>query len=423
MRSFPYFPLEQGQVWVARVRSFTWAQHLGAATVQRVFDLPASGRRTLLAAGVAAAVSASFNAPLAGVLFAHEVILAHYSFRAMVPIVIASVGAAVVARLHFGNFPAFILPEYQITSYWEFPAFALLGLTCALVAILLQFAIMGTERAWGSFDLPLWLRGAIGGAVVGAIGIVFPQVLGVGYEATDQALSQQLGLGLMLALIVAKTAATSVSLSSRLVGGVFSPSLYLGAMTGASFGIVATAAFPDASSTYGLYAILGMGAVAAAVLGAPLSTTLIVFELTGGFAMAIALLLTVSICVGLSQAVLGQSFFHWQLGKRGVFLHEGPHQLIVQSLHVKDFMEPLADGDDVELKQSEDGREGAEMPPCLMPEDTLERALRIFNVTGLARVAVVNATEPSEVVGWASKVGALNAFNEALIAANIEEHR
>ncbi|MGE0855126.1 MAG: chloride channel protein, partial [Hyphomicrobiaceae bacterium] len=167
--------------------------HFGATIaswLEERFALSAASRRSLLASGVGAAVAASFNAPIAGVLFAHEVILGHYALRAFVPIVIASVTGAAISRFHLGNFPAFRIPEYQITSYLEFPAFALLGITCALVAILFQFAIMATERVIWHFEMPLWLRTGLGGLAVGLIALVFPQVLGVGYETTDKALYQ-----------------------------------------------------------------------------------------------------------------------------------------------------------------------------------------------------------------------------------------
>ncbi len=402
--------------------------HLGAtiaSLLEDKFKLSAGARRTLLACGVAAGVSASFNAPIAGVLFAHEVILSHYAFRALVPTIIASVVGAVIARIHLGNFPAFIIPEYQITSYLEFPAFALLGVTCAVVAILFEIILMATERFTWRFEMPLWLRTGLGGFLVGCIGLVFPQVLGVGYETTDQALFQTLPLWLLLSLIVAKTAATAISLACRFAGGIFSPTLYLGAMTGAAFGIMATSVFPEVGSSHGLYAILGMGAVAAAVLGAPLSTTMIVFELTTGYAMTIALLLTVSISVGLTQAVLGHSLFHWQLGKRGLFLTEGPHQTIMRRLKVGDFMVALADGDNDRMPVADAGASGeASKPlPWLYASDTLDRALRLFAETGQSRIAVVAQDDETRIVGWAERITALSVFNRALIDANVEQNR
>ncbi len=394
--------------------------HLGAtiaAYAEDRFKLSSAARRSLLACGVAAAISASFNAPIAGVVFAHEVILSHYALRALVPIVIASVAGGVLSRLYYGNFPAFIIPDYQITSYWEFPAFALLGVTCAVVAILFQFSLMATERVSWRMEMPLRYRCALGGLIVGLMGLVFPEVLGVGYGAMDAALQRELPLWLLLSLIVAKTAATSISLASRFAGGVFSPSLYLGAMAGAAFGVIATSTFPEVGSSQGLYALLGMGAVAASVLGAPLSTVLIVFELTGGYDMTIALLLTVSISVGLSQALLGHSYFHWQLAKRGLFLHDGPHRTIMRRLDVASFMTPLKEGEDNDLNSDERER------PWLLPSDTLERALRQFDRTGESRIAVVAEGDTGRIIGWADRLAALSIFNKALIDANVEEHR
>ena len=394
--------------------------HLGATLASALVDLfkfSHAARRTLLACGVAAAVSASFNAPIAGVLFAHEVILAHYAIRAFVPIVISSVAATIIARIHLGDFPAFIIPDYAITSYWEFPAFALLGLTCAGVAIAFQFAIVASDRIAESVDVPLWSRPVIGGLMVGGIAIWFPQVLGVGYDATDAALKHQFPLHLLLILLVLKTITTAITLASKFGGGVFSPSLYLGAMCGGAFGIIAASFFPEVASSHGLYAIVGMGAVAAAVLGAPISTTLIVFELTGGYEMTIALLLAVSVSTGLSQAVHGQSFFHYLLSTRGVFLKEGPHKHIVRSLKVSQFMVP------VEQHASEGLKKYQEDAAWLTPDDTVEAALRAFDRTGHNRLPVVESSDTSQLAGWAEHLDALNAFNSALIEASEEEHK
>lgn len=394
--------------------------HLGATLASVLVDLfkfSSAARRTLLACGVAAAVSASFNAPIAGVLFAHEVILAHYAMRAFVPIVISSVGATLIARIHLGDFPAFVIPDYQITSYWEFPAFALLGLTCAGVAIAFQFAVVASDRIAESVDVPLWTRPVIGGLMVGGIAIWFPQILGVGYDATDAALKLQFPLYLLLVLLVLKTIATAITLASRFGGGVFSPSLYLGAMCGGAFGIIAASIFPEVASSHGLYAIVGMGAVAAAVLGAPISTTLIVFELTGGYEMTIALLLAISISTGLTQAVHGQSFFYYLLSTRGIFLKDGPHKHIMRSLKVREFMIALDRQDARAMKGVEKNTD------WLTPDDTVEAALRTFNRTGLQRIPVVESSDTGKLAGWVEHLDALNAFNDALIEASEEEHK
>ncbi len=394
--------------------------HLGATLasfIARASEFTHAERRILLAAGVAAAVSGSFNAPIAGVLFAHEVILAHYALRAFVPVVLASVAGTIIVRLTIGEFPAFLIPEYAISSYWEFPAFALLGLATALIAILFQLSLSTSERIAWSFTMPIWLRPIIGGALVGSIAIFYPEVLGVGYDTTDNALKQNLALHVLIALLIAKVIATSITLASRFGGGIFSPSLYLGACTGGAFGIIAASLFPETASSNGLYAILGMGGVAAAVLGAPISTTMIVFELTGGYEMTIALLVTVSISTALSQAVLGMSFFHWQLTRRGLFLAAGPHKQIATTLTVKNFYKP--NETPTPLEPDEDGK----TPPTLRLTDNIETALRHFNKTGQNQLPIIVNKGDDQIIGTADKIDALNAYNQALIKAHEEEHR
>ncbi|MEP3427197.1 MAG: chloride channel protein [Roseibium sp.] len=393
--------------------------HLGAtvgAAVSSHFNLPDTARRVLLGCAVASAVSASFNAPIAGVLFAHEVVLGHYAVSAFVPIVLASVMGTLLSRLWFGDVAAFEIPQYEISSYLEIPAFALLGLTCAVVAILFQFALIGTDWTARNISMPLWLRPVVGGFAVGAIAIFFPGILGVGYEATDLALKHELTITTLLSLLVAKTAATAITLASRFGGGIFSPALYLGAMTGGAFGLIAASVFPEMASSHGLYAILGMGAVAAAVLGAPVSTTVIVFELTGGYALSIALLLAVSIATGLTQAVHGKSYFHWQLGMRGCFVAEGAHRLLSETVKVRDFMEPPPeDEEDRKFNPGEDG-------PYLHDTDSLESALKNFDSCGRSTLPVVKKGDATKIIGFARHVLGLRYFNAALIKATKEEH-
>ena len=395
------------------------AVHLGAtaaAFLNRQFNLKPASRRVLLASGAAAAVSASFNAPIAGVLFAHEIILGHFALSAFVPTVLAAVVSTLITRVWLGDFPAFIMSPQQIASYWEFPAFALLGIVCGLVAVCFQLTVMSADWTARHVTMPIWLRPAVGGLAVGMMALAVPEVLGVGYEATSLALKESYGLGWLLALLIAKTVATAICLASRFGGGIFSPSLYVGAMTGRAFGIIAGTAFPDYASSYGVYSLLGMGAVAGAVLGAPISTALIVFELTGGYEITIALLLSVSIASMIMQGLLGKSFFLWQLSQRGVFLGEGSHLRIVRTCTVRDFMINLTP------------EELADPPvlfdrPVLILSDTLEKTLRTMDEGGYTRLAVFDKRDHGTHIGWVDHVGALSAYNKALIDANVEEHR
>lgn len=391
--------------------------HLGgalASALTRLMVLPPKSARVVLACGVASAISASFNAPIAGVLFAHEVVLRHYAIRAFVPIVIASVAGTLAGRYFIGDVAAFIIPAYTIGSYWEVPAFALLGVCAAGVAILFQFTLVMFDQSSRAIVMPTWLRPVIGGVVIGIIGVFLPEILGVGYDATDTALRGQFALGTMVLLLFVKIFATAFTLASRFGGGIFSPALYLGAMTGGAFGIVAASVFPDLASAQGLYAILGMGAVASALLGAPISTTVIVFELTGGYALSIALLLSVSIATGLHLAVLGRSFFNYQLETRGVVLSDGPHRYFLKSVYVANFMTAL----DEPHPLDEDTEEA-----LLRSTDSLETTLRVFNETGADMLDVVGQRERRLVVGTVSHVQALRAYNRRLVEASEEQHR
>ncbi len=224
---------------------------------------------TMPGGGVAAAISASFNAP----------------------IVIAAVAGAIVTRSHFGDHPAFIVPDHSIASSFEFPAFAILGVASALVAVVFLRSVALTRTV--VLMVPVPGLGAPGGLSVGLIALVFPNVLGVGYGSTDAALREMLPFWTLIGLTFAKTAATAICLGSGFGGGVFSPSLFLGAMLGGAFGIVATSFFPEHSSSLGAYTLVGMGAVAGCVPGAPISTILIVFELTGEYGITIAVMLAV----------------------------------------------------------------------------------------------------------------------------------
>ena len=394
------------------------AVHIGstiASVLGQPFNMPLASRKLLLAAGAAAAVSASFNAPIAGVIFAHEVILGHYALSAFVPTVLASVTATVITRASLGDWPAFIIPQYHIASNWEFPAFALLGLVSGLVAVAFLLSTSTADWLARKVRLPLWLRPVAGGAIIGGMAIFIPQIIGVGYEATNLALKGRYGLEMLLLLLAAKIVATAVTLASRFGGGVFSPSLFLGVMTGGAFGLIAAHFMPDLASEQGVYSLVGMGAVAGAILGAPLSTALIVFELTGDYHMTIALLLATSISSVVMQTLIGRSFFHWQLATRGLDLNEGPHRAIMRTLKVGDFMIPREKGTSTKVPEEFADR------PLLRKDDTLRKALRAFGKGSYTRLAVVD--RGGRLMGWADHGRAMEAFNDKLIEISVEEHK
>ena len=394
------------------------AVHLGAtiaSIINRKLGFNAKQRRALLGCGVAAAVSASFNAPIAGVLFALEVILGNYALSVFGPIAAASVAAAIVTRIHLGDFPAFAPPEYGVVSTIDVPLAALLGILCGFVAsgFLLATKAM-TERIREHAQkrgISYLLLPPIGGIIIGFIGIFYPEVLGVGYEAVTKALAGEYALHILIILVVMKCAATAVTLSCRFGGGVFSPGLVIGAFAGAAFGAALGQLFPGITASPVYYAMVGMGAASGAILGAPISTTLIVFELTGEYGITISLMVAVAIATLITQWICGRSFFHWQLSRRGYDLSEGPQGIILKTTRVRDVMEKMppgaplpADAARLEMRQS------------------LGEALAILNEADEHGLPVVDDTDNDQVVGYLSRVKALAAYNKALIDENIEHY-
>lgn len=443
--------------------------HLGATLSSLVatrLRLSRSQAVTLLGCGVASAVAASFNAPIAGVFFALEVVIGHYALSAFAPIVVAGVIGTIITRLYFGNFPAFIIPDLSLVSFWEFPAFALLGVVSALAAIIFLRSISIASDIADKISIPNYLKTAAAGLMVGVIALAYPEVLGVGYEATDNALNGKYDLTILIALIAAKTAATAIALGGGFGGGVFSPSMFIGAMVGGAFGLIATEIFPDLSSGHSAYTLVGLGAVSGAVLGAPISTILIVFELTADYTLTIAVMMAVVISTVITQQIKGHSFFTWQLERRGINVKGGREMGLMSSTRVSDVMSlqytsiaqdlgingvranlltaphsellvvdengaltgtiTLADLSDGAFDHSIDGivnaRDVARIhPPVLAGADSLEQALDMMQNTGEEHVAVVEDRESMKLIGFIHEVDVMLIYNRALLEARREE--
>jgi len=382
--------------------------------------------RDLLGCAVAAAVSASFNAPIAGALFALEVVLRHFAVHAFAPIVIASAAGTVINRLEFGGVTEFTLAYYvDLQFYVELPAFLLLGLTCGLVAVALMRSIFLAEDLGNLMQartgLPRYFRPMVAGALLGGIALWFPHIIGVGYETMSLALTGELVLWEALVFVVLKIAAVAITLGGRMGGGVFSPSLMIGALTGLGFGLIATGVFPNVSGSSSLYALAGMGAVAAAVLGAPISTTLIVFELTGDWQTGLAVMVAVSMSTALSSRLVDRSFFLTQIERRGVHLAAGPQAYLLGMFLVARIMrrpgDPKAASDEECWAMIDEGTyvDGAA---------TLEAVMPLFETSGARFIPVVtlSADAPPDLLGALFYVDALKAYNRALAATAAEEH-
>ncbi len=445
------------------------AVHLGATLggwLAARLHLTRSLSRALLGCGAAAAVAASFNAPLAGALFAHEVVVGHFALSAFAPIVIASVVGTIVSRGYFGDFPAFTIIGEPVVSLPEFPAVVGLGILCGAFAILFMRATMLAEDSFNKAPGPTWLRPAIGGLAVGLIALILPHVLGVGYAATDAALKGTLALHFLIALVIAKTAATAISLGAGFGGGVFSPSLMIGAMLGGAYGLIAAGIFPNFPTDPAAYTIIGMGALAAAVLNAPISTTLIVFELTGDYALTVAVMIAVVISSVITQQFHGRSFFAWQLERAGLDIKGGFETAALRAVKVSSILDEnsdtvpiglglaeirarllrsptgelfalresgelygtitLADLSDLAMDREMDnlinaGDVARRAPPVLEAGDDLQAANRVIRDSGEACIAVVDSLETMRFVGALRERDVMAAYNRALHEARAEE--
>jgi CIC family chloride channel protein len=381
--------------------------------------------RDVLGCAAAAAVSASFNAPLAGALFAHEVVLRHYAVHAFGPIAVASVAGAVVSRYYMGDVTEYMLPQHNLEFYGEIPAFALLGLVSGLVGVILIRTLFFADRIGDRLQMRLRVsdvhRPALAGAALGVIAVGFPHIIGVGYETTSRALTVDLDFWTCVLFALVKTVAVAITYGGRMGGGVFTPSIMLGALTGAAFGAVATSLFPDVSGAIGLYALAGMGATAAAVLGAPISTTLIAFELTADYQAAIAVLVSVSVATVVAHRFVRKSFFLAQLALAGVNIIEAPRTYATRSMKVGAYMRLRGDEDgaadsacDALIAQGVFLRRDASIPAALALFDQVKRPF----------IPIIDASEEgsTDTVGALYHVDALKALNRLYAATYREEH-
>ena len=308
------------------------------STAGQVFKVSADRIRTLVGCGAAAGIAATFNAPIAGAMFALEIILGEFGLATFSPIVISSVVATAVSRHFLGDSPAFIVPSYELISAWEFPLYIVLGLFCSAVAVAFTTVLYRFEDAFEAIRFPEYFKAALGGLILGSMGLLFPHILGVGYGAIDLCLIQKLSWWLMLLLVLWKILATSITIGSGGSGGVFAPSLFLGAMAGGSFGALAHNILPGVTASPGAYSIVGMGSVVSATTHGPLTAILIIFEMTGDYKIMLPLMIACIVSSLASGQLLKESIYTLKLARRGVNIRAGKEVNILRSIYVKDVM-------------------------------------------------------------------------------------
>jgi len=307
------------------------------STVGQFFRVPSKRLKTLVGCGAAAGIAAAFNAPIAGALFAVEIILMDFAVAQFSPIVISSVMATVISHHFEGDFAAFQVPPYEMGSTIEIGFYFLLGAVTGLASYLFIKILYYSEDFFENrINFPEYFKPVIGGLVIGIIGLFYPHVMGVGYDTINIALHGNMLWKLAILLLFVKIFATSVTLGSGGSGGIFAPSLFMGAMVGAFFGTIVHNLFPDITAGPGAYALVAMGGLVAGTTRAPITAIIIVFELTNDYHIILPLMITCIISMILSSKLSRESIYTLKLVMRGIQIKEGTEINIMESIFVKD---------------------------------------------------------------------------------------
>ncbi len=308
------------------------------SSIGQIFKLTEKQVSTLVACGAASGIAAAFNAPIAGALFAVEIILGDFGVAAFSPIVISSVMATLISHYFEGDFAAFMVPPYRLISAFELVPYTILGVLAGFVALGFIWVLYFSENAFENWSFPEWLKPALGGLTIGAMALWIPNLFGVGYETINEALHGSLALWFLLLLIPIKILATSITLGSGGSGGVFAPSLFLGASTGGVIGILFHSWFPHLTADPGAYALVGMGAVVAAATQAPITAILIIFELTNNYHIIIPLMFSCIVSTLITTNIKKESIYTQKLKFKGINLTEGREESILKAIPVAHVM-------------------------------------------------------------------------------------
>lgn len=446
----------------------------------QILRLSPEGTRTLLACGAAAGLSGVFNAPIAGVIFSLEGILGDFSAANFGLIVISSVTSAAISRAVFGSSPAFIIPTYTLRSPWEFGLYALLGVLAAPVSALFVRSLVWAEDRFEDWKrVPVWVRPAVGGALLGVFAIAYGLLPGLGYEKIPHVFGNSYptielalaGAGvtqIMIVLIFFKIIATSLTLGSGGSGGIFAPSLFFGAMLGGAYGHVAAQLFPSIVAPAGAYALVGMAATFAGIIGTPITAILLLFEMTGDYHIILPLMFAVVISWFASRAMLGgENINTIPLARRGIRISQGRDVDIMQGILVQEAMTPQPDTVPADMTLSQlleefdrtrhhgfpvlDG-EGylfgmvtlqdlqralernlpletpvsaiaTRRPHVVFPNETMAAALEKLGRLGVGRLPVVSREDPRRLLGVVRRDDILRAYNLALTRRAELQHR
>ncbi|MFQ5882655.1 MAG: chloride channel protein [Candidatus Methylomirabilales bacterium] len=431
------------------------------STVGQFLKMSDARIKTLVACGAAGGIAATFNAPIAGAMFALEILMGHVNLGFSL-VVLASVASAIVSRSMLGDFPAFTVPAYRLMSANEMPLYLLLGILAGLAAVAFVRILYWFEDRFDGWRFPPYLKPAVGGLLVGVIGFFLPQVFGTGFPAIEDALNGRVPFYLLGILIFSKILANSLTLGSGGSGGVFAPALFVGAMLGGAYGNIVHDMFPSFTAGPGAYAVAGMGAVFAGAAQAPITAIIIIFEMTGDYRIILPIMSSTVISVLIYNVLNKETIYTLKLVKRGIRFRAGRDVDVMASIPVRDalthrllwvpeemtvegFLQKSAEeqhewfpvlnqageligvvtAQDVQKAlgngdlQAKVGELATKELVTVTPENSLHDVLVRFHVRDLGHLPVVESSNPRKLVGVISRTHVIRAYNRALISKHL----
>ncbi|MEJ2034245.1 MAG: chloride channel protein, partial [Deltaproteobacteria bacterium] len=430
------------------------------STIGQWLRFPSRRIVNLVACGAAGGIAATFNTPIAGAMFALEVILADFTIQNFSTIVISAVSAVVVSRIALGDHPAFIVPAYTLRDPREFLFYLGLGVASGLGAILFMKLLYFIEDLFEGWSFPPYLKPAAGGLLMGLLGYFLPQVFGTGFDTITSTLNGELAFGLLLILIFAKVLATSLTLGSGASGGILAPSLFTGAVLGGAYGQMMHHFFPHIAAASGAYAMVGMAGVFAGVARAPITAILILFEMTQDYRIILPLMFATVLSTILAQVIEKESIYTMKLHRRGLDVQTRRDENLMRTILVKDAMTPPAElttvprtmplNDLAQLFQEssshgfavvngkgklfgvvtltdlERAMEQKQMNQTVeaicttnvltvFPDETLDDAFRHVGVLDVGRIPVVDRLDPRRLRGMLRRGDIVRSYSQALL--------
>lgn len=438
--------------------------------VGQFFRVSGNRMKLYIAAGCAGGIAGMFNAPIAGIFFAAEIVLlGTYEISSFSALITASAISTVVTRSYFGEANLFVIPQYDVINHFiELPLYALMAVITAVIAVFHTKVFYYIRDFYQNLNFPNQLKPITGALIVGTIGIMFPQVMGDGYHFIEAVLYGSEMNKLLICLIFLKIFATAITLGSGGAGGLFAPALFIGTMIGGSFGSFAHKLFPDMTAGPGAYASVGIGAFLAASTHAPLTAIFLLFEMTGNYQIIVPAMLASIIGTVVATKINEDSIDTVDFSREGIDIHEGREVAIMKSLKVGlaitedvNFISEKADINQLLMTFSEttsgfyfpvidetgkmtgivsmtdvkniihrDSQERSEQDVgsichrdiiMLTPYDTLYRAMQLFDIKGLEEIPVVESLESPWVIGMLKRRSVISAYNREVLKKGISE--